>query len=787
MLFNYSKKVLAFLLTLILVFSAIPIRVLAAENENDYSKNQSVLIDGSIEQLTYAGEYINPVLHDSPGNMKYSLETLENNIDTDAFRTRILSAISECAASVDVSSFKIPTDLAEHAADYIWYHMPEAFNVDSLSYFYFTSAGVQTIYSFTFRYRSFADTKEEYEACFSDFRSAADKLLQGIENNTALSDTEKALLLHDRLAIWNEYDYVTSSVIKHTAYGAFANRASVCQGYAMAYMYLLSRAGIESYYCSSDTLNHGWNIVIINNKPYHVDVTWDDRAWGSDGRGFIGRVDHDNFLRSTAGIRETGHTAYDFDTSPSDTAYDNYFWQNSTTEFQLINNEIYYIDNAARKLIRMSDKKDLLSVQGNWFSPSGGIWQAAYSCLSSVNGELLYSLPDGVYNYIPETGASKKLYTPELSQYYSVFGFTYEDGYIICDINNTPNNAANLSQVKFAYQKAPVAESMEIVSPATKTEYYIGDSLSLTGLVLKINYSDGTYKTITSGYTHSDFSSAEAGTVEVAVSYGGFYVSFNVTVKAPSVSLSQESLTVTEGETKALTAAVSPADASVSWSSSDSSKVTVASGNVTAVKNGSAVITASIIYNGKTYSDTCTVNVLCAHKDTKGVAEIPPTCVSSGYTAGVYCNDCETYISGHAEIPAAPDAHSWDSGYISVLPDCENSGEIIYTCLWCFDTKAEAVPALGHSYISFVETEPGCKTDGIKVFECECGDYYTESIPATGHKDNDNNNACDNCGVSVCGHLCHKTGFMSFLWKIICFFQKLFSINPVCECGMAHY
>ncbi|MBQ3137238.1 MAG: leucine-rich repeat domain-containing protein [Clostridia bacterium] len=38
-----------------------------------------------------------------------------------------------------------------------------------------------------------------------------------------------------------------------------------------------------------------------------------------------------------------------------------------------------------------------------------------------------------------------------------------------------------------------------------------------------------------------------------------------------------------------------------------------------------------------------------------------------------------------------------------------------------------------------------------------------------------------------CSHLCHKSGFMGFIWKIINFFSKLFKTNPVCACGAAHY
>ena len=38
-----------------------------------------------------------------------------------------------------------------------------------------------------------------------------------------------------------------------------------------------------------------------------------------------------------------------------------------------------------------------------------------------------------------------------------------------------------------------------------------------------------------------------------------------------------------------------------------------------------------------------------------------------------------------------------------------------------------------------------------------------------------------------CEHICHRDGFMGFLWKIVKFFNRLFGLNPVCECKMAHY
>lgn len=38
-----------------------------------------------------------------------------------------------------------------------------------------------------------------------------------------------------------------------------------------------------------------------------------------------------------------------------------------------------------------------------------------------------------------------------------------------------------------------------------------------------------------------------------------------------------------------------------------------------------------------------------------------------------------------------------------------------------------------HTYTEAVTAEATCETDGVKTFSCECGDSYTEAIPATGH------------------------------------------------------
>lgn len=78
------------------------------------------------------------------------------------------------------------------------------------------------------------------------------------------------------------------------------------------------------------------------------------------------------------------------------------------------------------------------------------------------------------------------------------------------------------------------------------------------------------------------------------------------------------------------------------------------------------------------------------------------------------------------------------------------------------------------------------------MYECSCGESYTEGIPAHGHSDANGDGYCDYCdenltGDKDCSCNCHKTGIMSIIWKILRFFYKLFKINPVCECGVSHY
>ena len=104
--------------------------------------------------------------------------------------------------------------------------------------------------------------------------------------SAAMSEYEKALRLHDWLCTNVRYDHSaangsgwSSDYNPYYTEGAVLGGWAVCSGYAYAYQALLEKAGIEAKYVLGD--NHAWNILRIDGKWYHVDVTWDDSDSGA--------------------------------------------------------------------------------------------------------------------------------------------------------------------------------------------------------------------------------------------------------------------------------------------------------------------------------------------------------------------------------------------------------------------------------------------------------------------------------------------------------------------------
>ena len=110
---------------------------------------------------------------------------------------------------------------------------------------------------------------------------------------------------------------------------------------------------------------------------------------------------------------------------------------------------------------------------------------------------------------------------------------------------------------------------------------------------------------------------------------------------ATGISLNKSVLTLTAGNSDtSLTANVTPSDSTdtVAWSTNKPEVATVdsATGKVTAVSAGEAIITAK----AGTKTATCTVTVTCAHSDLRPVAEKASNCTEKGWDAYKKCSLC---------------------------------------------------------------------------------------------------------------------------------------------------
>ena len=90
-----------------------------------------------------------------------------------------------------------------------------------------------------------------------------------------MPDVVKAKVLHDWLCEHTEYAQGDlDDPGNHTDSSVFMDGVAVCEGYSRTYNLLLREAGLKSWFVTNNA--HSWNVVMIDNKPYHIDTTWDD-------------------------------------------------------------------------------------------------------------------------------------------------------------------------------------------------------------------------------------------------------------------------------------------------------------------------------------------------------------------------------------------------------------------------------------------------------------------------------------------------------------------------------
>ena len=89
-----------------------------------------------------------------------------------------------------------------------------------------------------------------------------------------IDDLTKIERIHNYILNHTVYDKNTNNFDINSAYGSLIEGHAVCSGYADAFSIFMNIYKIQNIRVSSE--NHLWNLVYINGKWLHIDLTWDD-------------------------------------------------------------------------------------------------------------------------------------------------------------------------------------------------------------------------------------------------------------------------------------------------------------------------------------------------------------------------------------------------------------------------------------------------------------------------------------------------------------------------------
>ena len=241
--------------------------------------------------------------------------------------------------------------------------------------------------------------------------------------------------------------------------------------------------------------------------------------------------------------------------------------------------------------------------------------------------------------------------------------------------------------------------TLSITSRPNKTSYYIGDKLNTAGLTARYTDASGKAQTITSGFT-TNVDMTSAGAKQVTITYRGASSTFSISVKEPSVTVTQEEL----NEGLRLYATTDPAGQDVTWSSSNTSVAYFEGKTLHAAGSGTAVISATMTYNGRKYSGSTTV-VVGDRMDKEEPAN---------YSFKIYCNLYDPYnaylidsnIPGFNALnvtwsvtPADADWSTVDGGaYVDSTITCTVTASYVYNGRTYTDSMKQAADQVKYTF-----------------------------------------------------------------------------------------
>lgn len=390
---------------------------------------------------------------------------------------KVLKGLKNMDKTISLSKYKITYDDYDEILCHILLNYPEIFYVKpETEYTYFEHTGnIISVYPIYYYSKDTVSSKKK------KLNAAVDDIVSDVKSTW--SDVQKALYVHDRIAV--ECEYNEQNEVR-SAYEALVGGDGVCVAYAMAYKLVLDELGIDCLLVSSDSMNHCWNMVKIDGKWYHVDLTWDDSL-----PDFKGQIYHDFFLCSDAEISSgnTPHRDWEYGKKASSDKYDDSFWENSFAQIIPANNRYwYYIDNMSGSLKRYDwqgrKKAEIISIKKEWMYSSTQVWDYCFSRLAYSNGLFYYNTADTVYSYDPTTNKKAKVKKFSLSGTTSVYGLYINDDQLVAQLGTDPSKEPTKN-----VKAAKLESSKKLDAPESFKGSVKGSSITLTWA--KVSGADG--------------------------------------------------------------------------------------------------------------------------------------------------------------------------------------------------------------------------------------------------------------------------------------------------------
>ena len=231
----------------------------------DFEPFKDELEKNNVKELIESGEVKNRNYIDSEF---YPYFGLLNDAQKEVYYD-IIEGANEYKESV-VPSKKIHIEDVKDIYYAVMYDHPEIFWLNSkysYDYYHDSNEVIKINLSYTDVINNIEENRRLFDAAIDSIVNVA---------STYQLDFEKEKYVHDTLISLIAYD--TEYKDDQSAFNAMVTHKAVCAGYAKSFQIIMTKLGIPTYYITGEAKGeHAWNLVLLEDGYYNVDVTWDDQ------------------------------------------------------------------------------------------------------------------------------------------------------------------------------------------------------------------------------------------------------------------------------------------------------------------------------------------------------------------------------------------------------------------------------------------------------------------------------------------------------------------------------